>query len=144
MSEPCSTRSVKFGQNESNLVTDCDPIEIQTLTGISMTKKKTSKGSVVVRSTKNRLRLVWTFCGKRYFFALELPDTKANRAIAEMQAKQIERDIINDLFDPTLETYRAAYQGHSGVLAATEGNRSLPQGGRTSGRSPQPFSHGGM
>jgi integrase len=85
-----------------------------------MAKTKTQKGSVVVRSVKNRLRLVWTFCGKRYYFALELPDNKANRAIAELKAKQIERDIANDLFDPTLEKYRAAYQRRALRTPATE------------------------
>lgn len=52
--------------------------------------------------------------------ALELPDTKANRAIAEMKARQIERDIANDLFDPTLEKYRAAYQSRVTGIPATE------------------------
>lgn len=85
-----------------------------------MARTKMQKGAVVVRSIKGRLRLVWTFCGKRYFFALELSDTRANRAIAELKAKQIERDIVNDLFDPTLEKYRAAYQRRGVGMSAVE------------------------
>jgi integrase len=101
---------VKFGQIGSNIVPDCDQIEIRSNDEISMRKGKASKGTVVVRCVKGRLRLVWSFGGKRYFFALELTDSKTNRTIAELKAKQIERDIANDLFDPTLEKYRAAYQ----------------------------------
>lgn len=120
MDESFSIRSVKFGQVESNLVRDWDSIEIQSSDEISMAERKRQKGAVVVRSVKGRLRLVWSFCGKRYFFALELGDGKANRAIAELKAKQIERDIANDLFDPSLEKYRAAYQRRVNGLSATE------------------------
>lgn len=118
MSEPFSISSVKFGQNRSNVVKDCDRIEIQSFSEISMAERK--KGAVVVRAVKGRLRLVWSFCGKRYFFALELQDSKTNRAIAELKAKQIERDIANDLFDPTLEKYRAASQRRVLGMPATE------------------------
>lgn len=119
MSDSFSTTSVKFSQARSNTVTDWDSNEIQRFNEISM-PRKAQKGTVVVRSVKQRLRLVWSWCGKRYFFALELPDTRANRSIADLKAKQIERDIVNDLFDPTLEKYRAAYQQRSSGLSATE------------------------
>ncbi|MEL6398960.1 MAG: DUF3596 domain-containing protein [Cyanobacteria bacterium J06626_4] len=46
---------------------------------------KSRKGTVVVRVVKGRLRLVWSFCGQRYFFTLGLTDTKANRAIATLK-----------------------------------------------------------
>lgn len=82
--------------------------------------KKAQRGAVVIRVVKGRLRLVWSFGGQRYFFSLELTDTKANRAIAEMKARQIERDIANDLFDPTLEKYRAVYQKRTQGFSATE------------------------
>ncbi len=82
---------------------------------------KASKGTVVVRSVKGCLRLVWSFAGERYFFTLGLTDTKANRTIADLKAKQIERDIANDLFDPTLEKYRAAYQKGAQKGAVTIG-----------------------
>ncbi|MBM0743948.1 DUF3596 domain-containing protein [Phormidium sp. CLA17] len=85
-----------------------------------MRKIKAQKGTVRIQSLRGRLRLIWTFAGKRYFFALELGDGKANRAVAELKAKQIERDIVNDLFDPTLEKYRAAYQRRVNGLSATE------------------------
>jgi integrase len=63
---------------------------------------------------------VWSYCGERIFFSLNLSDTRANRTIAEMKARMIERDIANDLFDPTLEKYRGEYQGKaSKEMAAT-------------------------
>jgi integrase len=117
MDDSFSTKSVKFSQVHSNIVATWDSNEIHKTNEISM---KSQKGTVVIRAIKGRLRLVWSFCGKRYFFALELPDTKANRAIAQMKAKQIERDIANDLFDPTLEKYRAAYQRRTLGLSAVE------------------------
>jgi integrase len=44
--------------------------------------------------------------GKRYDIATGLPDTKANRSAAELQARLIERDLTNQFFDPTLRKYR--------------------------------------
>ncbi|MGD1942340.1 MAG: Arm DNA-binding domain-containing protein [Leptolyngbyaceae cyanobacterium] len=62
---------------------------------------KSKKGTVVVRVVTDRLRLIWSFCGQRYFFTLGLTDTKANRAIAALKATKIQRDIASDLFNLT-------------------------------------------
>ncbi len=67
---------------------------------------KNSKGSVAVRSLDGRLRLVWSHCGKRYYLAVGLDDTPENRTIAEYKAKTIERDLLLDNFDSTLNRYR--------------------------------------
>jgi len=85
-----------------------------------MDRKKTQKGTVLVRSVKNWLRLVCTFCDGWYFFALELSDTRVNRAIAEMKARQIERVITNDLFDLTLKKDLVAYQWKVSGLSVTD------------------------
>jgi hypothetical protein len=82
MGESFSISCVKFGQNQSNIVEDCDRIEIQSSNEISMGERK--KGAVVVRSVKGRLRLVWALYGKRYYFALELAHISANGAIAKL------------------------------------------------------------
>jgi integrase len=82
-----------------------------------MTRPKAPKGSVTVRSTDERLYLRWSWSielggnGKRYEIATGLNDTKANRAIADFQAKSIERDLVNRLFDPTLRKYRGDRAG---------------------------------
>ena len=77
-----------------------------------MPSQKAPKGTVTVRSNDDRLYLRWSWSielggnGKRYEIAIGLPDTRANRSAAELQAKLIERDIVNQLFDPTLRKYR--------------------------------------
>jgi integrase len=77
-----------------------------------MPRQKASKGTVTVRSTDGRLYLRWSWSielggsGKRYEIATGLPDTKANRSAAELQARLIERDLTNRFFDPTLRKYR--------------------------------------
>jgi integrase len=77
-----------------------------------MPRQKSSKGTVTIRSTDNRLYLRWSWSvelggnGKRYEIALGLADTKANWSVADFQAKLIERDLTNRLFDPTLRKYR--------------------------------------
>ena len=68
---------------------------------------KAKKGTVVVQPCRGRLRLVWTFEGKRYFLTLGLPDSKLCRAKAGMVATRIEEDIRTDNFDVTLTKYKA-------------------------------------
>jgi integrase len=67
---------------------------------------KASKGSVVVESFKDRLRLRWRVAGKRYCLSLGLPDTPESRMLAELKARQIELDTISGNFDPTLTKYK--------------------------------------
>lgn len=67
---------------------------------------KASKGSVVVESFKDRLRLRWRVSGKRYCLSLGLPDTQESRMLAELKARQIELDAISGNFDTTLTKYK--------------------------------------
>ena len=67
---------------------------------------KASKGSVVVESFKDRLRLRWRVAGKRYCLSLGLPDTQESRMLAELKARQIELDAISGNFDTTLTKYK--------------------------------------
>lgn len=76
-----------------------------------MTGGKAKKGTVVIQSRGDRLRLIWRYGGNRYFLSLGLPDTPMGRAKAELKAKQIERDIYAEQFDSTLEKYRAVASG---------------------------------
>lgn len=71
---------------------------------------KSRKGSVAVQSVKDRLRLCWSHEGKRYFLSLLLPDTKINRAEAQLTASLIEEDIRTRNFDSTLTKYRRGEQ----------------------------------
>jgi integrase len=65
-----------------------------------------SKGSVNVEAFKNRLRLVWSCQGKRFYLYVGLPDNQANRKAAEIKARQIELDIVSGNFDPSLTKYK--------------------------------------
>ena len=69
-------------------------------------QKKSAKGTVKVESDRGRLRLRFTCQGKRYYFAIGLPNTDINRKVAEQRARQIELDILSGNFDPTLEKYK--------------------------------------
>ncbi|GAB4131503.1 MAG: hypothetical protein Fur0046_00550 [Cyanobacteria bacterium J069] len=63
-------------------------------------------GRVRVESCRDRLRLRWGGEGQRSCFYPGLDDTPANAANAQLKANEIERDIAQDIFDPTLERYR--------------------------------------
>jgi integrase len=67
---------------------------------------KSSRGSVVVESVRDRLRLYWRFQGKRCWLSLGYPDTPKHRQIAKLKASQIESDILYDRYDPTLAKYK--------------------------------------
>lgn len=82
-------------------------------------RKKAPKGTVSVQVFKGRLRLCWSYRGKRYFLYLELPDGKTNRIMAEVKAKQIEGDIATGNFDPTLAKYKPE-QSMTSSIKATE------------------------
>ena len=49
---------------------------------LSQSRKKAAKGTVVIQVFKERLRLCWSYLGKRYFLYIGLPDSKLNRANA--------------------------------------------------------------
>ena len=71
--------------------------------------QKAQKGAVSVLCQKGLLRLRWRLEGadKRTLLYLGWPDTRANRKKAELLAKQIEIDLAEDTYDPTLEKYKA-------------------------------------
>ena len=68
-------------------------------------KRKSSKGTVQIKISHERLQLVFRFAGKRYYLSTGFSDTVANRKLAEMKAKQIELDMLSGNFDPTLAKY---------------------------------------
>lgn len=67
---------------------------------------KASKGSVQIKSSNNRLQLVFSFGGKRHYLSTGYPDTPQHRKLAKMKASEIEKDILYERFDPTLEKYK--------------------------------------
>jgi integrase len=67
---------------------------------------RSSKGSVSILSTHDRLQLRFNFGGKRHYLTLGLPDTIANRKLAQLKAAEIEKDILYERFDDTLEKYK--------------------------------------
>jgi integrase len=69
-------------------------------------RSKARKGTVKVESDKGWLRLRFSYGGKRYAFALGVPDTLLNRKVAQAKAQQIELDIISSNFDATLAKYK--------------------------------------
>ncbi len=68
---------------------------------------KASKGSVQIGSSNGRLRLVWSYQGKRQYFYLGVPDSKVNRIAAKSKAAIIEGDLATGNFDPTLNKYKS-------------------------------------
>ncbi|MEG4084046.1 tyrosine-type recombinase/integrase [Microcoleus sp. POL10_C6] len=68
------------------------------------------KGSVNVEVFKDRLRLAWSWEGKRFWLYIGLPDTIVNRKVASMKASQIELDIASGNFDPSLAKYKPQKQ----------------------------------
>jgi integrase len=70
-------------------------------------KKKAAKGTVVIQVFRERLRLCWSYIGKRYYLYIGLPDSKLNRVnAAEPLARRIEGDIATGNFDPSLKKYK--------------------------------------
>ena len=67
---------------------------------------RTPKGGVTVEEFKGRLRLYWSWQGKRFFLYIGLPDTAASRKAADIKAREIELDIASRNFDPTLAKYK--------------------------------------
>jgi hypothetical protein len=58
---------------------------------------RAGRSLVKVENDDGRLRLRCTHGGKRYEIALELPDSKMNRTVAQQKAAQIELDIASAL-----------------------------------------------
>jgi len=67
---------------------------------------KTPKGSVAIENHDGRVRLRWSWDGKRFALALGLLFTSVNLKVAQKTANQIELDIISGNFDASLNKYR--------------------------------------
>ncbi|HEY9696777.1 MAG TPA: tyrosine-type recombinase/integrase [Trichocoleus sp.] len=78
-------------------------------------RKKAPKGSVVVQNFRDRLRLCWSYQGKRFYLYLGLPEGKVNRLVAEAKARVIEGDLATGNFDRTLAKYKPQNPNHSRV-----------------------------
>lgn len=82
---------------------------------------RNGRSTVKVENDEGRLRLRFTYAGKRYALALGLPDSNVNRVFAQQRASQIELDIVSGNFDPTLKKYkpqRASAQQHTQATVA--------------------------
>ena len=75
------------------------------MTSIS-NRQKSQKGTVRIKTSNERLQLVFTFSGHRHYLSLGLPDTALNRKVAAAKAKLIESDIAFDRFDQSLDKYK--------------------------------------
>lgn len=65
-----------------------------------------SKGSVSLISSNDRLQLRFSYGGKRHYLSLGLADTSTNRKLAELRASEIEKDILYERFDETLQKHK--------------------------------------
>jgi integrase len=63
---------------------------------------------VRIENFKGRLRLRWSYRGKRFCLSFGFADSPLGRKVAEGRAKLIEIDLITGNFDPTLNKYRGA------------------------------------
>jgi integrase len=68
------------------------------------------KTKIHVQERGGWLKLRWSYQGKRYDFALGLPEGTINRKVAENKASEIELDIATGNFDPTLDKYKSIGQ----------------------------------
>lgn len=86
----------------------------------SQLKKKAAKGTVVVQVFKERLRLCWSYLGKRYYLYIGLPDNKVNRGVAEEKACKIAGDMATGNFDPTLKKYKPQISAKRNLVSVTD------------------------
>ncbi|MGB7709289.1 MAG: tyrosine-type recombinase/integrase [Microcoleus sp.] len=68
------------------------------------------KGTVNIEVFKDRLRLAWSWQGKRFWLYIGLPDSAINRKAAEIKARTIELDMTSGNFDPSLAKYKPQKQ----------------------------------
>ncbi|WP_292860819.1 DUF3596 domain-containing protein [Nostoc sp. LPT] len=67
---------------------------------------RASKGSVSIINSNDRLQLRFRYRGKRYYISTGLADTLNNRKLAQLKASEIEKDILCERLDLTLEKYQ--------------------------------------
>ena len=77
-----------------------------------MVRRKNPSGSVVVYTQSERLKLRWSWCDKRYYLSVGLPDPLISRLFAERKAKDIELDILSGHFDESLKKYKGPSAQH--------------------------------
>ncbi|MEO1211443.1 MAG: DUF3596 domain-containing protein, partial [Cyanobacteria bacterium J06638_20] len=70
--------------------------------------KQAEKGSVQFKNSHKRLQLVFSYGGKRHYISTGLSDTATNRKLADLKAKEIEKDILFERFDITLAKYKSS------------------------------------
>ena len=68
------------------------------------------KGSVNREVFQDRLRLAWSWEGKRFWVYLGLPDSIVNCKAACIKARTIELDMTSGNFDPSLAKYKPQKQ----------------------------------
>lgn len=68
---------------------------------------------MTVQVIKARLRLMWSWQGRRFFLYIGLPDTKPNRKAANIKAETIELDMTSDNFDQSLAKYKPQAQSEA-------------------------------
>lgn len=90
---------------------------------------RASKGTVSILSSNDRLQLRFNYGGKRHYISTGLADTPANRKLAEFRASEIEKDILYERFDPTLEKYKpqSALSTVTPVTPITPNQKQKPQ-----------------
>jgi integrase len=68
---------------------------------------RVTKGSVAVLSSNGRLQLRFHYEGRRHYLSTGYPDTPEHRKLAEIKAKEIDKDILYERFDPNnLDKYK--------------------------------------
>jgi hypothetical protein len=97
-------------------------MQLKTITG------NAANNSVQIKSSNKRLQLVFSFEGKLYYLSTGYPDTPKYRKLAQIKASEIELDILQQQFDPTLEKYQPAsvlsvVKSDHSVSPATSNNR---------------------
>ena len=72
----------------------------------SKTPGKAFKGTVQVKNSNGRLQLVFSYGGKRHYLSTGWVDNLTNQRLAQLKAGEIEKDILYERFDSTLEKYK--------------------------------------
>ncbi|MGB3293149.1 MAG: tyrosine-type recombinase/integrase [Phormidesmis sp.] len=84
------------------------PTTATTSRRVSAINQESASSLVKVENDEGRLRLRFSYGGKRYAMAIGLPNSSVNRMVAQQKASQIELDIASGNFDPTLKKYKPA------------------------------------
>lgn len=73
----------------------------------STSRTRAPKGSVTILSSNGRLQLRFSYGGKRHYISTGYPDSPEHYRLAEIKAKEIEKDILYERFDPdNLDKYK--------------------------------------